>query len=215
MKTRSLCTYLIALYFLAGSTYCQDNFTIPESGEAEICDRMVIVDGIWFSEGIIRADISILETPRSKPITGGYMAGDVITITSEPGCSYYVNSIMKSGLPDSKGNVILSTNPLVLPIQQCAGEMIIDEGQSYKIDSLDWHVADIRKSDSGRKEVFITATYQTEKIYDFTLSENEMIWLSGCLYEAIDILTRPNFVKTDPEKIYEPLPGSVRLRKVK
>lgn len=215
MKTRLLCTCLIALCFLAGSTYCQENFTIPESSEAEICGRTVIVDGIWFSEGIIRADISILETPRSKPITGGYLAGDQITISSEPGCTYYVNSITKSGKDSSKGKVILSTNPLVQPIQQCAEDVIMDEGQSYKIDSLDWHIDRISDQESGKVEVYINATYMTEKISDFMLSEYEKVWISGCLYEVKDIIPRAKFIKTDPDKIYEPLPGSLRLRKVK
>lgn len=215
MKTRSLRTCLIVLYFLAGSTYCQENFTIAESGEAEICGRTVIVDGIWFSEGIIRADISILETPRSKPITGGYMAGDMITISSEPGCTYYVNTITKSGKDSSKGMVILSANPLVQPIQQCADDIIFDEGQSYKIDTLDWHVAEIRKSDYGIMEAYINVTHLTEKISDFALSEYEKVWISGCLYEAIDLMSTSKDIKADPDIICEPLPGSLRLRKVK
>lgn len=215
MKTRSLCTCLIVLFLLAGSNYCQDSFTIPESGETIICGRTVIVDGIWSSEGIIRADISILETPRSKPITGGYMAGDMITISSEPGCTYYINTITKSGKDSSKGMVILSANPLVQPIQQCADDIIFDEGQSYKIDTLDWHIDRIGDSESGKPAVYINATYLTEKISEFTLTEYEKVWISGCLYEVRDIMPCSKFIKTDPDKIYEPLPGSLRLRKIK
>ncbi|HMT10455.1 MAG TPA: hypothetical protein PKA39_02400 [Ignavibacteria bacterium] len=208
-------TALLLLNFLCGSVYCQESYSIPESGETVICGRTVIVDAIWFSEGIIRADISILETPRSKPITGGYMAGDLITITSEPGCSYYVNSIMKSGLPDSKGNVVLSTNPLVQPIQQCADEMIMDEGQSYKIDTLDWHIASIRNSDAGKLSAFITSSFMTEKISEFEISQNDRIWLSGCLYEAADLMSSSKDIMADPDIICERLPGSLRLKKVK
>ena len=206
---------LLVLIFLGGTVFCQESYSIPESGETIICGSTVIVDGIWFADGVIRADISILETPRSKAITGGYMAGDVITISSKPGCTYYVNSITKSGLKSSKGNVILSINPLVQPIQQCADEMIMDEGRSYKIDSLDWHIAEIRKSDSGKMEAFINVTYLTEKISDFTISENEPVWISGCLYEAIDLMSTSKDIKADPDIICEYLPGSVRLRKVK
>lgn len=54
--------------------------------------------------------------------------------------------------------MILLTNPLVQPIQQCADEMIMDEGRSYKIDSLDWHIAEIRKLDR-KMEAYINVTY--------------------------------------------------------
>ena len=70
----------------------------------------MIVDALWVFEGTIKADISILEKQNSKPITGGYSKGDLITLSSEPGCTYYIYSVTKYGNSKNKGLVTLSKN---------------------------------------------------------------------------------------------------------
>ena len=206
---------LLVLIFLGGTVFCQESYSIPESGETIICGSTVIVDGIWFAEGIIRADISILETPRSKAITGGYRAGDEITITSEPGCTYYVNSITKSGLTSSKGKVILSKDPLGSPINICTDEYFFFENTSFMADTMIWHIRTIGDSDSGKLAAFITVTYQTQMIEDIMITQSDQLWISGCLYYVSCIERASRDVLPDPQGHYEFNPGSLRLLKVK
>jgi hypothetical protein len=194
--------------------FSQNSVTIPESSRASLCGRVVNVDTIWFFEGSVQADISILETERSKPITGGYRPGDLITVSSEPGCTYYVNSITKTGLGSTKGKVILSTDPLGEPIQQCEEEITMYEGTLYKIDTLDWNISSVRRSDSGNIEAFITSTYMTEKISDFPFPALGRLWLGGCLYEAVELTPSSNDFLFDPNPRNKYTPGSIKFKKV-
>ncbi len=41
-----------------------------------------------------------------------------------------------------------------------------------------------------------------------------MIWIENELYKVESIEARSEFIKTDPEKIYEPLPGKIVFKSV-
>lgn len=194
--------------------FSQDsNIVIAEGSEAIICGHIVIIDALWFYDGTIKADISILEKQNSKPITGGYKKGDEITISSEPGCTYYVYSIIKSGGLKSKGEVMLSKSPPVSSIDVKKDIITQEEHSSYEIGKYDWYVESIRNE--GRKTIAnITITENTALIENLVLSIGDLVWLEDKLYKVEVIQDRSKFIKTDPEKIYEPLPGKIEFKAV-
>ncbi len=194
--------------------FSQDsNIVIAEGSEAIICGHIVIIDALWFYDGTIKADISILEKQNSKPITGGYKKGDEITISSEPGCTYYVYSIIKSGGLKSKGEVMLSKSPPVSSIDVKKDIITQEEHSSYEIGKYDWYVESIRNE--GRKTIAnITITENTALIENLVLSIGDLVWLGDKLYKVEVIQDRSKFIKTDPEKIYEPLPGKIEFKAV-
>lgn len=119
IKTLIISAGLALLFIFSSTTKAQDtNYVITEGSESVICGHIVIIDALWYYDGTIKADISILEKQNSKPITGGYKKGDEITISSEPGCTFYVYSIEKIGGLKSKGMVILSKSPPVSSIKK-------------------------------------------------------------------------------------------------
>lgn len=206
----------IALLIVFSSlTGAQDsNIVIAEGSEAVICGKIVIIDALWYYEGTIKADISILEKQNSKPITGGYKKGDEITISSEPGCTFYVYSMTKTGGIKSKGEVTLSKSPPVISIDIKKDIITQEENSSYKYGNYDWYVESIRNE--GMKTIAnITITKNTALIENLVLSIGDLVWLGDKLYKVEDIQTRSKFIKTDPEKIYEPLPGQIEFRMVK
>ena len=181
-------SYLHAAYiflFVISSLAAQSNeIKISESGYTEICGKMAVIDGIWMSEGIIRADISILETPNSKPITGGYKKGDEITISSKDECTYYVFSVSKTGGKESKGTVVLTKNAPLNSVQVCGDSLTFYESKSYKIDSLDWNVASIKDGDDGKLQAEIRITHNTSSFGNLYLKENDNVWLGECFYKV-------------------------------
>ncbi|MBZ0203614.1 MAG: hypothetical protein IT281_01255 [Ignavibacteria bacterium] len=212
MVKNSFLLAVLLILLITSFTYAQSTeITIPESGYTEICGKMLMIDGIWMSEGIIRADISILDSPNSKPITGGYKGGDEITISSEEGCTYYVFAITKSGLMDSKGTVVLSKYIPVPALHVCGDSLIFYETRGYKIDGLDWHVTSIKEGDGGKLEAEINITYNTSIIENLYLKENDFLWLGDCLYEVKHIYK--SFV-TSSDKTRKPLEGRISMTKI-
>lgn len=205
---------LLFILIYSSITAAQDsNIVIAEGSEAVICGKIVIVDALWMSEGVIKADISILEKQNSKPITGGYKKGDEITITSVQGCTYYIYSIVKNGSVNSKGAATLSIFPPSVNIEETKDLIILEEFSSYKTGGYDWYVSSIRKEGNGNTANIIV-TQNTVLAEELMLNKEDMIWLGDRLYSVITIQRRSEFVKTDPEKIYEPLPGKIELKAV-
>ena len=191
-----------------------DSITIKEGEVKIICGRIVIVDAFWISEGYTKADISILEKQNSKPITGGYKSGDEITISSEPGCTYYIYSVIKNGKQSGKGSVTFSKTPPDIKPGKIKNEIIMEENSSYSIDDYSWYVNSIRK-ENGNTTGYITITEKTNLIENLELTEGEIIWIGNKQYKTESIEPRLQHVKTDPEKIYEPLPGKIIFSLVK
>jgi len=214
IKTLIISAGLALLFIFSSTTKAQDtNFVITEGSEAVICGHIVIIDALWYYDGTIKADISILEKQNSKPITGGYKKGDEITISSEPGCTYYVYSITKLGSIKSRGEVTLSKSPPVSIIGVKKDMFTQEENSSYKFGNYDWYVESIRNE--GRKTIAnITITKNTALIENLVLSEGDQVWLGEKLFKVVFIQARSKFVKTDPEKIYEPLPGKIEFKAV-
>ncbi len=185
---KNLFFILIISLVASSSLFAQPaEIKIEETGYIEICGRMVVFDKIWMSEGIMRAEISVLENPNSKPITGGYKKGDEITIASKEGCTYYIFSVTKSGTKDNKGMLVLSKTPPLTPVQVCGDNLTFYESSSYKVDSLDWNVASIKDGDDGKLRAEIKVTYNTASISNLFLKKDDNIWLGECLYIIEDL----------------------------
>lgn len=205
---------LTLILLLLDITYSQDNVNIPEGNDTTICGKIVVVDALWVYESILKADISILEKQNSKPITGGYKKGDEITLSSEPGCTYFVYSITKLGGLKSKGMVTLSKSPPVSNIKENKDVITQEESSTYKFGNFEWFVSSIR-NDGGSTFANITITQNTALIDNLVLTKGDLIWLGERLYKVESIQTRSEFIKTDPERIYEPLPGKIEFKAVK
>ncbi|NOS84169.1 MAG: hypothetical protein HOP31_03420 [Ignavibacteria bacterium] len=214
MNIKNYCISLALFCILTAIVQSQDSsIVISEGSEAVICGKIVIVDALWMNEGLVKADISILEKQNSKPITGGYKKGDEITISNEPGCTYYVYSITKTGGIESKGEVILSKSP-PLSNSTTKGDIITqEENSSYKFGKYVWYVSSIR-NEGGNTIANITITQNTALVENLVLSKGDLVWLGEDLYKVESINARSEFIKTDPEKIYEPLPGKIEFKAV-
>ncbi len=178
---------LAAILLVLASVKCfsqENELLLTETNSLEMCGKTVYLDAVWMNNGIMTADISILDQHNSKPITGGYRKGDEITISSKEGCTYYVFSVSKSGLDGFGGRVLLSKDPPVTPVQICGDTLVWNEGSSYMIDSLDWHIQSIKKSSEGELQAFIKESHQTALIKEFSLKKNNMVWLGECLFEV-------------------------------
>lgn len=214
IKTLILCAVLVLLFIFSSITKAQDtNYVITEGSEAVICGHIIIIDALWYYDGTIRADISILEKQNSKPITGGYKKGDEITISSEPGCTYFVYSITKLGGLKSKGMVSLSKSPPLSNIDVKKDIITQEENSSYNFGIYDWYIESII-NEYGKTIANITITKNTSLIENLVLSEGDLVWLGEKLFKVVLIKARSKFVKTDPEKIYEPLPGKIEFKAV-
>lgn len=215
MKKLSILAGLLTIMLFDAVSYAQaDTIKITEGDQSIVCGKIVIVDELWMNEGYLKADISILDKQNSKPITGGYKTGDEITISSAPGCTYYIYSISKTGSLSNKGNVILSKNAPERKIEVRNDEIIMEEYSTYKSGEYSWYVSSIRKNE-GKKTANITITQNTALIEELALTNGEMVWIENELYKVESIEARSEFIKTDPEKIYEPLPGRIVLKAVK
>jgi hypothetical protein len=210
--------YLFQVILLCNFTlvvFSQDSIiVVAEGSEAVICGHIVIVDALWMNEEFLKADISVLEKQNSKPITGGYKAGDEITISSKPGCTYYVYAVTKLGGTKNKGEVTISKTPPVSRIDLKKDVIKQEENNSYKFGKYVWYVSSIR-NEGGNTIANITITQNTELVENLVLSKGDLVWLGEDLYKVESINAHSEFIKTDPEKIYEPLPGKIEFKAVK
>jgi hypothetical protein len=183
MKTLVIC--ILYALILNSNLKSQDEFvTIKEREGINICGQDLIVDKIWMNEGIIRADISMLEQPNSKPITGGYKKGDELQLSGSEGCTYYIASISKSGLDSGKGRVLLSKIAPAGFLQICEDSLFWEERGKYWFDTLDYRVTAIREGDDGVLMAEINTSYKSSSIAHLFLRENDVIWAGECLYKV-------------------------------
>lgn len=162
----------------------EERIQIRETEGINLCGHELFVDGIWMNEGIIRADISVLERPNSKPITGGYKRGDTLIIYGADSCKYFVYSITKSGLDSSKGNVILSKIPPPEFLQICEDTLVWKEGIKNWFDTLDYKVTSISKGNDGKLSAELDVAYKSALVTRIILRENDVIWSGECLYRV-------------------------------
>lgn len=199
------------LVFISFKLFAQQGqITLSEKDYIVICGKLLIVDAIWVSEGIIQADISLLDKPNSKPITGGYKKGDEVTISSKEGCTYYIFSVTKSGTDSSAGIVMLSKSPPLMVVSNCEETLTFGEGSSIAVDTLDWNFSSIEEV-----TVYVKVSYKTAFISEITLTEGGKIWMGECLYRIDTIKPEWWDKEKNPEGYYEKNPAEVTFRKIK
>ncbi|MFI5211583.1 MAG: hypothetical protein ACHQIH_01770 [Ignavibacteria bacterium] len=162
----------------------EERIQIRETEGINLCGHELFVDGIWMNEGIIRADISVLERPNSKPITGGYKRGDTLIIYGADSCKYFVYSITKSGLDTGKGTVILSNTPPAEYLPICEDTLDWKESSKNWFDTLDYKVTSISKGDDGKLSAEIDVAHKSALITRIILRENDVIWSGECIYRV-------------------------------
>ena len=87
------------------------------------------------------------------------------------------------------------------------------EGSSFRVGSNDWFVSSI-SGDGGKTTANITITQNTALVENITLSAGSLVWMGENLYIVKAIQPHSELIKTDPEKIYEPLPGKIEFKAV-
>lgn len=203
---------MLALY---NNIFAQnEDIKIIENSYAEICGHTIIVDGIWVNEGIIKADISVLENPNSKPITAGYKKGDEITISDKDSCRYFIFSIVKSGTNDTKGAVVLSKTPIRSRVQLCETFMTFQESQKFQIDTLDWYFTSMCSDQNKNYSATIDLYYKTNLISSVSLKKNDYLWMGECLYRVETVKPASKDKIPDPNGIYEINPAEIFFKKV-
>lgn len=179
---------ILAVFLLVSASvncFSQENeLELSEKSILELCGKTIYLDAVWMNDGFTTADISVLDRPNSKPITGGYRKGDELIISRESGCTYYVFSVSKSGLDGAEGRVILSKSLPVSPPQVCDDTLIWKEGGRHMVDSLDWEITSVKKSSEGELQAFMKESYRSDLMKEFTLKKNYMVWLGECLFQV-------------------------------
>jgi hypothetical protein len=161
----------LLILFTCSFIHSQERFIIPEKDDTTICGKILIVDGIWVSGGVIRADISMLDKPNSKAITGGYKKGDAITISSAEGCTYYITSIRKSGVAGDKGMVELGKKPVGETVSICEDTLNWQSAQSYLFHTFDYNISSIFTGDNGSFTAEIKISQNTNYIKSLYLKK--------------------------------------------
>jgi hypothetical protein len=202
---------LLALY---NNIFAQNEIKIVENTSAEICGHYVIVDGIWVNEGIIKADISVLENQNSKPITGGYKKGDEITISNNEDCKYYIFSVSKSGKNESKGIVVLSKTPPPESLQKCEDYLSFYQSGKHQIDTLEVDLRSVDLTESLHYTANIDLSYKSNLVSSISLKKNDYLWTGECLYMAETISPASKDKIPDPSGMYEVNPAKVFFKKV-
>jgi len=171
---------LLILFLTPLVLFAQEEVTIFEGEQAVICGKILRLDGIWVSEGRIKADISIREKKMNKPIIGGYGLNDTIEIKS--GCTYYIKLVQKFGLTSDKGYVSLinEADPM-----QYLGMALSNLNVNDKIDvgGDKWQVMNISK-DAAEFEI----TEDNNKKRNVMLAKNDITWHGFTAYYISDFL---------------------------
>jgi|SRR4030095_10616219 len=213
MKILNIVPILIILV-LQNNIFSQNEIKITEKGSVEICGHYVIVDGIWISDGIIKASISVLENQNSKPIIGGFKKGDEIKISSGDDCNYYIFSVNKAGLNASKGYVVISKTPQYEPVQACGDYITFYESQKIQLDTLDWYLMSVVPGENEKSSAKIDLYYNSNLTSSLSLKENDYLWTGECLYmvDTVQMASKDNI--PDPDGNYEINPARVFFKKV-
>ncbi len=172
--------YILFLCFIANHSFAQDVVTLIEGEDVNLCGRILRIDGIYINNGNVKADISVLWQENSKPITGGYKRNDSIFVTEK--CKYYVSSIKKFGMNDSKGSVVLSKEPTrIFSLDMVAGTM--DMRNLYSFGEEEWRVIRISKDDAD-----IKIAVKNSPAKKVTLKKNDLIWYGDIAFYISDFL---------------------------
>jgi hypothetical protein len=176
---------LIAL--LAGANFCyaqKDAVYIYESDMTELCGRYVRLEGIWIDNGVRKADISILESQNSKPITGGYKWNDTLQIGEKKKCSFYIHEVYKKGIL-TKGVVKISAENPEVTLSVMQGIFSLKEGDNIYEDNT-YVISKINKNSSGIPTVEIKIKRED---LDTTLyyKSGDKIWYEGFPFELSNI----------------------------
>jgi hypothetical protein len=205
---------IIFFIVISSLLYSQDNIILTEKNDTSVCGRILIIDAIWVSDGSLNADISILDKQNSKPISGGYKKGSEITISSEPGCTYYIFSIEKNGSVNSKGTVVLSKTAPVSITEIIDGSFTAYENKSFKSGEYDWYFSSV-SGDAGDLTANITITKNTVLIENLALKKGDLVFIGEFMYKVESIKPKSKDEIKDPQGYYEYNPGTIRFTSVK
>lgn len=208
-------TCIIFTLLLSCLSYSQDsNIVISESAQSIVCGKIVIVDALWVYDGVLKADISVLEQQNSKPITGGYKKGDEITVSSEPGCTYYIFSIEKNGSISNKGFVTLSKKAPASITEIIDGNFTANENYTFRSGDYNWYFSSINEI-GGNLTANIKITKNTALIEDLALKVGDQVFIGEFLYKVESI--KPGYKDNvkDPQGYYEYNPGTIRFTSFK
>lgn len=197
MKTIFLILLFIVLTKNASSQ--QQDFIITEGSEAEICGRIVTINGFWINDYEAKADISVQVNKMSKPFTGGYSKGDTIDITND--CKMYVVSVSKYGM-QQKGKVKISSSPDVLQIATHPNEFTMHYKEKYKFGDEEWNVEKVYRDSAMieiKKEDLIERT--------FYLKKNDVVWFGEYAF-SVSSFTRHDI-------LWGRVEGKIELKKVR
>lgn len=174
--------------------------TFYEGNQINYCGKIIVFDKVWLNNDTIRADISVLNSENSKPITGGYKMGDAVQINDT--CSLFVNLIYKAGFEHrgkdsysiSDGKITLSNAKYVNPKypKKCEDTLEFYNESKYFVGSYMWSFRDTCIDTN----CFIKVdTKKGEEIKSIDMKEGDLLWSGICLYELTDVSYRAVFRK--------------------
>jgi hypothetical protein len=203
--------FIIGLILYCNFTYGQDEITLTEGIPQEICGRYVILDGVWADNGVQKADITVLLTMQSKPITGGYSKGTEINISDKSGCKFYVYSILKYG--KNKGTVVLSAKFPEKTLSDCKESITFWESVYQTNDFVtgiySWSLSAIPDTNTA-----VMKMANKDSISTLTLKKGDVVWMGECLYR-LDVISLESWDNVkDPDGHYEMNPAEINLKKV-
>ena len=184
--------FVISLILFCNFTYSQDDITLTERALVEICGKIIIFDGAWVDNGVLKADISYLETMQSKAITGGYKTGDELVIS--PACTLYVSSILKYGDVNSKGSLVLSKLKPSVISGKCNESVTFWESiyqtNDYQTGRYSWRLD--RDIDTNNADLKMLRN--DSLISNMAMKKGDLVWMGECLYsiEKISLETWDN-----------------------
>jgi hypothetical protein len=175
----------IFLLFIAHKCYAQkDAVYLYEGDMTELCGKYVRLEGIWIDNGVRKADISILESQNSKPLTGGYKWNDTLQISEKKKCIFYIHEIYKKGIL-TKGVVKISAEKPEVVLSVMQGIFSLKEGDNIYGDNT-YVISKIKKNSSGIPTVEIKIKRED---LDTTLyyKSGDKIWDEGFPFELSNI----------------------------
>ncbi len=181
LKTFILFTFLVA----AVLCYAQEDAVyLYEGSTTEVCGKYLRLEGIWIDNGVRKADISIMESQNSKPITGGYKWNDTLQISNTKKCSFFIHEIYKKGIL-SRGLVKISAEKPEVTLSVMVGILFFKEGENIYEDNT-YVISKIKKNSSGAPTVEIKIKRED---LDTTLfyKSGDIIWHDGFPFELSNI----------------------------
>jgi hypothetical protein len=198
---------LALIVLSAYSSFSQDiDTTLFEKQQIVYCGRIIIFDGIWMLNDTIRADISVLMSENSKPVTGGYKMGDAVRINDT--CLLYVNLIYKAGfviknkeefdykdaMGVTEGKIILSNvlNVNEKLLKKYADTLEYYHESKYFVGNYMWSMDYMCISTDCFIRIEAVKGNVTSAI---EMREGDFLWTGVCLYELTEVSYKAVFVK--------------------